>query len=269
MLLTRDNLPDTIADIGALDELLCRPSQALIDDLEKRQWRHHHPWRRRQDGPDAPRAKGRPARRPPDHRRRAIQRRQREDVAGGPRHRGASIATCSDEAATKALPKIKNIIFMAGRKFGAEGDLSLTWAMNAHVPRVGGAGASGARIVAFSTACVYPFARSTAGRRRDGAPNPPGRIRQFLRCARAHVRVFLAPACNARPPAAALLCHRHALWRAARRGAKILARQPIDLTMGHANIIWQGEANDWALRCLAHCATPDQFQRPEPERTDP
>ena len=35
MLLTRDNLPDTISDIAALDELLCRPSQALIDDLGK------------------------------------------------------------------------------------------------------------------------------------------------------------------------------------------------------------------------------------------
>src|SRR6202000_1309330 len=35
MLLSRDNLPNTIADIDALDELLCRPSQALIDDLTK------------------------------------------------------------------------------------------------------------------------------------------------------------------------------------------------------------------------------------------
>ena len=35
MLLTRDTLPETIADIAALDELLCRPSQALIDDLDK------------------------------------------------------------------------------------------------------------------------------------------------------------------------------------------------------------------------------------------
>src|SRR5260370_28830334 len=35
MLLTRDNLPETISDIAALDELLCRPSQALIDDLQK------------------------------------------------------------------------------------------------------------------------------------------------------------------------------------------------------------------------------------------
>src|SRR5437763_16383094 len=35
MLLTRDTLPATIADIAALDDLLCRPSQALIDDLRK------------------------------------------------------------------------------------------------------------------------------------------------------------------------------------------------------------------------------------------
>src|SRR5437868_14172516 len=35
MLLTRDNLPDSIPDIAALDELLCRPTQALIDDLGK------------------------------------------------------------------------------------------------------------------------------------------------------------------------------------------------------------------------------------------
>src|SRR5258707_15816651 len=35
MLLTRDTLPETISDIAALDELLCRPSQALIDDLAK------------------------------------------------------------------------------------------------------------------------------------------------------------------------------------------------------------------------------------------
>ena len=35
MLLTSGNLPDTIPDIEALDELLCRPSQTLIDDLGK------------------------------------------------------------------------------------------------------------------------------------------------------------------------------------------------------------------------------------------
>src|SRR3954469_13755763 len=35
MLLTRKPLPETIPDTDALDESLCRPTQALIDDLAK------------------------------------------------------------------------------------------------------------------------------------------------------------------------------------------------------------------------------------------
>jgi hypothetical protein len=71
--------------------------------------------------------------------------------------------------------QVKNIIFMAGRKFGAEGDLSLTWAMNAHVPALVAQAFAGSRIVAFSTGCVYPFvAVNGTGAGEDLAPNPPG-----------------------------------------------------------------------------------------------
>jgi hypothetical protein len=39
-----------------------------------------------------------------------------------------------DREQIDALPKLANVVFMAGRKFGSSGHEDLTWAMNAHVP---------------------------------------------------------------------------------------------------------------------------------------
>src|SRR5256885_7896917 len=63
-----------------------------------------------------------------------------------------------DRAALEKLPRAKNAVFMAGHKFGAAGNASLTWAMNAGVPFMVAEAFRDSRIVAFSTACVYPYA---------------------------------------------------------------------------------------------------------------
>jgi nucleoside-diphosphate-sugar epimerase len=178
MLLTSRNLPDTIPDIEALDELLCRPSQALIDDLAK------------VDGDImilgvagkmGPTLAGLAKAALPARRVIGVARFSDPSVSAWLQARGIETINCDllDEAAIKALPKVQNIVFMAGRKFGAEGDLSLTWAMNAHVPALVAQAFAGSRIVAFSTGCVYPFV-PVDGKGADEAltPNPPGEYAQ-------------------------------------------------------------------------------------------
>ena len=64
---------------------------------------------------------------------------------------------CSIATRSRALPDADNVVFMAGRKFGSQGAEHLTWAMNALVPALVAERYRNARIVAFSTGCVYPF----------------------------------------------------------------------------------------------------------------
>ena len=37
---------------------------------------------------------------------------------------------------------------------------------------------------------------------------------------------------------------------------KVISEKPIDLSMGHVNVIWQGDANEYAIRSLLHCESP-------------
>ena len=79
-----------------------------------------------------------------------------------------------DRDALERLPKAANVVFMAGRKFGATGDVPLTWAMNVQVPAMVAEVFKASRIVAFSTGCVYPFVPvESGGATEDVPPMPP------------------------------------------------------------------------------------------------
>jgi nucleoside-diphosphate-sugar epimerase len=256
MLLTRDTLPDTIADIAALDELLCRPSQPLIDDLTK------------VDGEImilgvagkmGPTLAGLAKAALPDRRIIGVARFSGPGVKEWLQARGIETVNCDllDEAAIGALPQAPNIVFMAGRKFGAEGDLSLTWAMNAHVPALVAQAFPRARIVAFSTGCVYPFVPVDGkGADESVAPNPPGEYAQSCvgreRMFEYFSRAYSTPGRLFRLNYA--IDMRYGVLHDI--ASKILTGTPIDVSLGHVNFIWQGDAASQALRCLAHCEVP-------------
>ena len=42
-------------------------------------------------------------------------------------------------------------------------------------------------------------------------------------------------------------------------GRSVLEERPIDLSMGHVNVIWQQDANEIALRSLLHCDNPPKI----------
>lgn len=158
------------------------------------------------------------------------------------------------------LPDVPNIIFMAGRKFGTSDDQSLTWAMNAYLPGRIAERFKKSRIVAFSTGNVYPFVDvKSGGCRETDAVGPVGIYAQSCLGRENVFRYFSNK--NGTP----MLLFRLNYAIDLRYGVlleiakTVKAGKPLDITTGYFNIIWQGYANEVALRCLLHCKSPAEI----------
>ncbi|GAC1429805.1 MAG: NAD(P)-dependent oxidoreductase [Chloroflexota bacterium] len=162
-----------------------------------------------------------------------------------------------DDEHLRALPEVRNVIYMAGTKFGTRGQEALTWTMNAYLPGRVAEKYRQARIVSFSTGNVYPFASVRAGGATEDAPTGP--LGDYAQSCLGRERVFDFFAARYAIPMVHLRLNyaidlRYGVLLDIARA--VAQGQPIDLRMGAANVIWQGDANAVALRCLTLCSTP-------------
>jgi len=162
-----------------------------------------------------------------------------------------------NDNALKGLPDAENIIYMAGNKFGTAGNEHFTWAMNAYLPGRVAERYKNSNIVVFSTGNIYPFMPIESGGATESVrPSPIG---EYAQSCLGRERVFEHFSVK---NGTKMLLYRLNYALDLRYGVlleiakKVVFEKPIDLSMGHVNVIWQGDANEYAIRCLLHCESP-------------
>lgn len=158
----------------------------------------------------------------------------------------------------EALPEVENIIFMAGRKFGTDGGTEyLTWAMNATLPALVAYKFKKSNIVVFSSGNIYPIVPLSHGGCSESEKVAP--IGEYAQSVLARERAFEYAA---KEYGTKVFVYRLNFAVDLRYGVifdcakKIIDGTPISLTTPCFNFIWQGSANEIAIRGLLHCESP-------------
>jgi nucleoside-diphosphate-sugar epimerase len=155
------------------------------------------------------------------------------------------------------LPDAANIIFMAGMKFGSTGQESLTWAMNSFLPGLVSERYRNSRIAAFSTGNIYGLTPvSRGGSLEEDSPSPTG---EYAMSCLGRERIFEH---FSRTNQTRMSILRLNYATELRYGVlvdiaqRVHAGQPVPLSMGYLNAIWQGDACAMSLRALACASVP-------------
>lgn len=166
-------------------------------------------------------------------------------------------ADLMDEGILNTLPDCENIIYMAGRKFGTDGQEYLTWAMNAWLPSLVAQRYKNSNIVVFSSGNIYPFVPIHSGGCDESIKTIPAG--EYAMSCLARERMFEY---GSNTYGTKVFIYRLNYAVDLRYGVfhdiatNILNNEPISISTPVFNCIWQGDANEIAIRGLLHCTSP-------------
>jgi nucleoside-diphosphate-sugar epimerase len=173
---------------------------------------------------------------------------------------GVVNADLSDDEALGGLPDAANVVFLAGSKFGTVGQEGATWATNTFLPGRVAQRYRKSRIAALSTGNVYPLTPVGGGGPTEKTPAEP--VGEYAMSCLGRERIF-EHFSSRYETRLALIRLNYAVEM--RYGVLVdLATavhdgRVIDLTTGHANVVWQGYANEVTLRSLLHARSRPPF----------
>lgn len=155
-----------------------------------------------------------------------------------------------------ALPDAPNVFFLAGQKFGTTDAPGATWTTNVVVPALVANRYATSRIVALSTGNIYPLVPVASGGARED--DPPGPVGEYAWSCLGRERVLQHAASSGTRVAIVRLNYAVDLRYGVLVDLALRLRdgKSIDLRMGHANVIWQGDACAQVVQCLTRATAP-------------
>lgn len=156
-----------------------------------------------------------------------------------------------------ALPDAPNVVFMVGMKFGSSGAQGLTWAINAFLPGTVCMKYRNSRIVVFSSGNIYEFVPTNSGGSSETSPLGP--IGEYAMSVLGRERVFQHFSNSLNIPVSLIRLNYAVELRygvLVDIANKVHAGEPVDVSNGYVNVIWQADANAMTLQAFEKAATP-------------
>lgn len=175
---------------------------------------------------------------------------------------GIKTVSCdlADAAQVATLPLAPNVLFLAGQKFGTDSAPEQTWIQNTVVPALAAQHYRASRLVVFSTGCVYPFVPTDGNG--AGERTPVAFLGEYASTCVGRERIFTH---YSKQLGTEQLIFRLNYAVELRYGVladialQVFRGQPVDVTMGMFNCIWQGDACARAILCLEHVTRPSRL----------